>query len=146
MLCSYCFSPGISASYQKWRGTKEAQQTHQHYLIDQTVHNCPQHHRSVLDLRNWTGKLIIIPPSPDLWIQLLQRLFYNGFFTFYGKRWKVICGLIRQIKQAYYRNSCWNQYLFLAPHTCLAAIYSHMMANYSIGFMQFMWKDQHVVF
>lgn len=95
LLCSYCFSPGISASYQKWRGTKEAQQTHQHYLIGQTVHNCPQHHRSVLDLRNWTGKLIIILPSTNLWIQVLQHLFDNGSSAFYGKRWKVSCGLIK---------------------------------------------------
>lgn len=67
LLSSYCFSPGISASYQKWRGTKEAQQTYQHYLTGQTVHNCPQHHCSVLDVRNWTGRLIkiSIPPRPN---------------------------------------------------------------------------------
>lgn len=92
--CFGCFSPGLSASYQKWRGTKKAQQTHQHYLTDQTIHNCPQHNCSVLDLRNWTGRLIIpLPPKLIVFVCLYppQQLFWLEVGSTYV--------IIRQIKQ-----------------------------------------------
>lgn len=55
------FFLGLPATNQKRSRTKAPQPTNQHYLTRAPVHHGPQHHRGVLDCRDWQSEFFFSP-------------------------------------------------------------------------------------